>query len=197
VTSKVLLIAVLSFGTAVVSGQPQPRTFFKDYIHLADADIQKIGQGQIVTKVLESGDKNYGLLVFGAVYVNAPVASFPGVVRDIKKLVENKVYLAVQEFSRNGAPPKLSDFDRLELDRKDVDELEHCKAADCDIQIMTPSDLQNRVDWKSKDHYQQVNSLVREKIFQGMSIYMKDGLKPLGSYRDREKPLNLYEATVA
>jgi hypothetical protein len=28
-----------------------------------------------------------------------------------------------------------------------------------------------------------------------MTVYLKDGLKGLGSYRDREKPLNLYEAT--
>ena len=195
-TRNVVRTAVLAIGVGVAVGfaQPQPRTFFKERIQLSDADIDKIGQGQIVTKVLESGDKKFGLLVFGAVYVNAPLEKFPAVIRDIKGLTRNKVYLAVQEFSPNGAPPKRSDFDRLQLEKKDVDQLQTCKPGDCDLQIMdNVAETQKAVDWKSKDKYDQVNRLAQDRIFQGMTIYMKDGLKPLGNYR--EKPLSLYEAT--
>jgi hypothetical protein len=72
-TRKTLVTAVVALGVAaaVLRGQAQPKTFFKDRIHLPDAEIQKIQQGQVVTKVLESGDAKYGRLVFGAVYVNA------------------------------------------------------------------------------------------------------------------------------
>ena len=122
-------VLVLGLGAGAVSGQPQPRTFFKEHARLSDNEIQKIEQGQVVTKVLASTDK-YGLLVFGAVFVNAPIEKFAASFRDVKKLKENKVYLDVQEFSPGGAPPKLSDFERLVLDKKDIDELQTCKPGD-------------------------------------------------------------------
>ena len=60
-TRKTLATAVVALGvaTAVLRCQAQPTTFFKDRIHLPDAEIQKIQQGQVVTKVLESGDAKY------------------------------------------------------------------------------------------------------------------------------------------
>jgi hypothetical protein len=73
--SKVLTAGVLSlglsFGAAVAYAQRQPETFFKNRIGLSDSDIQKMDQGQVVTKVLESGDKKYGILVFGGVYIDS------------------------------------------------------------------------------------------------------------------------------
>jgi hypothetical protein len=195
--SRNIRAAVLALGAAaaVVCAQPQPKTFFKDKIQLADSDIQKIDQGQVVTKVVTSGDPKYGILVFGAVYVNAPVAKFGSVVRNINGLLENKVYLAVQEFSVNGAAPKLSDFDRLTLDNKDIDELQTCKPGDCDLQIFNIQQFQKQVNWSAPDKYAQANKLVRQRVYEGMDAYLKGGLNALGSYRDRSQPLNLFEAT--
>jgi len=196
-THKTLATAVVALGvaTAVLRCQAQPTTFFKDRIHLPDAEIQKIQQGKVVTKVLESGDAKYGMLVFGAVYVNAPVDRFAAVVKDFPALLQNKVYLGVQEFSAIGAPPKPADFAAITLEKKDVDQLQTCKPGDCDIQIINVEDLQKRVDWKSPNRYEQVNQIVREKIYQGMVTYQKDGLKGLGSYKDRRQPMSLYDAT--
>jgi len=190
-------VVALGFATAALRGQSQPKTFFKNMIQLPDAEIQKIQQGQVVTKVLTSGDAKYGMLVFGAVYINAPVEKFAAALKDFPKLLENKVYLKVQEFSAIGAPPKASDFAGITLEKKDVDELQTCKAGDCDIQIINVEDLQKRVDWKSPNRYEQANQIVREKILQGMVTYQKDGLKGLGSYKDRSQPMSLYEATKA
>ncbi len=195
--SRTLGTAIVALGvaTAVLRGQPQPKTFFKDRIQLPDSDIQKIQQGQVVTKVLGSGDAKYGILVFGAVYINAPVQRFAAVVKDFPALLRNKVYLKVQEFCANGAPPTPADFATLTVDRKDVDELQTCKPGDCDIQIINVEDLQKRVDWKSPNRYEQVSGIARERIYQAMLAYQKEGLKGLGSYKDRQQPLNLYEAT--
>jgi hypothetical protein len=195
--NKALMTAIIGLGAAspMLLGQAQPRTFFKDKIHLTDAEIQSIQQGQVVTKVLESGDAKYGLLVFGAVYVNAPVSKFAAVVKDFPALLQNKVYLKVQEFSQIGAPPKPADFAALTIDNKDIDELQTCKPGDCDIQIINVEDLQKRVDWKSPKRYEQSNQILREKIYQAMIAYQKDGLKGLGSYKDRQQPMDLYETT--
>src|SRR5215471_513189 len=188
---KALASTVVALGaaTSILHGQAQPLTFFKNRVRLTDAEIQKIQQGQVVTKTLESGDAKYGLLVFGAVYVNAPVARYAAVVKDFPALLQNKVYLKVQEFSVIGAPPKPADFAALTLEKQDVDELQTCKPGDCDIQIINVEDLQKRVDWKSSNRYEQANQIVREKIYQGMLTYQKDGLKGFGSYKDRKQPM--------
>jgi len=186
---------VLVLAAAGAWGQPQPRTIFKERIKLTDSEIERIGQGQVVTKVLPSAG-NYGMLVFGAVYINAPIDKFVSSFRDVKKLKENKVYLEVQEFSPGGASPKLSDFERLALDRKDIDELQTCKPGDCELQIFDDiQEFQKKTDWNSANKYTQTNQVLRQRVLDGMTTYLGGGLRALGSYRDRQKPLNLYEAT--
>jgi len=180
---------------ALAFAQPQPKTIFKEKIHLTDAEIQQMDQGQVVTKVVDSGDSKYGNLVFGGVYVHAPIAKFSSVVTNINRLTENKVYKAVQEFSTNGDAPKSSDFDRLTFENKDIDELQKCKPGDCDLQIVSVEQFQKRVNWKAPDKYSEANKILRESILHGMEIYLKGGLKAIGAYRDRSKPLNMYDAT--
>jgi hypothetical protein len=194
---KILVVTVLVMGLApgFVCGQTDPRTFLKERIKLTDSDIQTMENGQVMIQVLASGDTTYGILVMGGVYINAPISKFAEVCRDVNKLEGEKGYVAVQEFSHGGTPPKLSDFDRLDFERKDIDQLEHCKPGDCDLQVFDIVDFKKKVDWKSKDKYAQANQLARQKIYEGMARYLAGGLKSLGSYTDRSKPLNLYQAT--
>jgi hypothetical protein len=192
VATAALLVSAALSGPAYA--QRQPHTFFKDVIKLTDAEVAQIDKGQIVTKTLESKDK-YGLLVFGAVYINAPIEKFAAVYRDVGKLEEEKVYLIVKQFGQVGSQPKLADFDRLEIAKGDIDALEDCAAGDCDLQLMKMEDFRKEVDWKSKDKYALANQVARKRIHEGMTRYMSGGLKAFGSYRDREKPLDLYQAT--
>lgn len=195
VTYKIPAIVIFLAVASTAFSQPQPRAFFKDRAKLTDAEIQKIEQGQVVTKVLSSSDK-YGMLVFGAVYVNAPYQKFAPSFRDINKLKENKVYLDVQEFSKGGAMPKTADFERLNLDKKDIDELQSCKPGDCDLQVFDDlAAFQKKVDWSSPNRYVQANQLLRQRVVEGLTQYMSGGLKSLGSYRDRKQSFNLYQAT--
>jgi hypothetical protein len=191
--ARLWVVVLLAFSIPVYA-QREPHPFFKNVIKLTDAEIQTIDQGQIVTKVLDSADNKYGLLVFGTVYVNAPIKKFADVYRDVNKLEKEKVYLAVQEFGQNGSPVKLSDFDRLELEKSDIDKLEDCKPGDCDLQLMNEQELKKQIDWKSNDKYGQVNKAVRQRAYDRANVYMNGGLKALGSYTDLKKPLNLYDA---
>jgi hypothetical protein len=183
----------LIFGASTACAQRQPETFFKTQVGLSDSDIQKMDQGQVVTKVLESGDKKYGMLVFGGVYINSTVERFAESYRDVKSLLEDKVYLDVQAFNELGSPPKLSDFDRIAFPRKDIDALQKCKPNDCDLQVFDVVALQKRIDWNSVDKYDQVNKFARQRLFEVVTTYISGGLKAFGSYTDREKPFNLYE----
>ena len=192
-----LVTTILAMGleAGIVCGQTDPRTFLKERIKLTDSEIQTMEIGQVAIEVLASGDTTYGTLILGGVYVNAPISKFAEVCRDISKLEGEKGYIAVQEFSHAGTPPNLSDFDRLDLERRDIDQLEHCKPGDCDFQVFDIVGFKKRVNWKAKDKYAQANQLVRQRIYEGMTRYQAGGLKSLGSYTDRSKPLNLYHAT--
>lgn len=194
--NKVLGAAVvaleLGIGATVAHGQRQPQTFFKTTIRLSDSDIQKMEQGRVVTKVLESADKKYGVLVFGGVYINASIEEFGESYRDVKTLLENKVYRDVQEFNAAG-PPTLSDFDRLSFGRKDIDAIQKCRPRHCDLQVFDVESFQKQINWNSKDKYDQFNKLARQRICEGLTKYVSGGLKVLGSYTDHEKPFNLYE----
>ena len=196
-TRKILAASVLAIGlgTGLVHGQTDPRIFLKDRLRLTDSEIQQMEIGQVVIQVLVPGDTTYGILVLGGVYVNAPISKFAEVCRDISKFEGEKGYIAAQEFSHGGTPPMLSDFDRLELGQRDIDELEHCKPGDCDLQVFDIVGFQKKVNWKAKDKYAQANQLLRQRIYDGMTRYQAGGLKSLGSYTDRSKPLNLYQAT--
>jgi hypothetical protein len=195
-SSRIVVATIVSvaLGCALVFAQPQPSTFFKNRIGLSDSEIQQIGQGQVVTKVLDTGSK-YGMLVFGAVYVNGPVPKFAAAYRNVNNLLKDKVYIAVQEFSKDDKPPTIADFARLEIPDKDIDELKDCKPGDCDVQYFGSSAIKDKIDWKSPDRYKQANQLIREAFVQGMTRYLNGGLEALGSYRDRSNPLNLSQAT--
>src|SRR5260370_3152200 len=195
--SKVLAAGTLSLGlsfcAAIARAQRQPETFFKNRVGLSDNDIQKMNQGQVVTKILECGDKKYGMLVFGGVYINTTIERFAESYRDVKSLLEDKVYLDVQAFNELGSPPKLSDFDRIAFSRKDIDALQKCKPNDCDLQVFDVVALQKRIDWNSVDKYDQVNKFARQRLFEVVTTYISGGLKAFGSYTDRDKPFNLYQ----
>jgi hypothetical protein len=183
----------MGLSATAVCAQRQPETFFHNKVGLSDADIQKMDQGQVVTKVLESGDKKYGVLVFGGVYVNTTVEKFAAAYRDVKGLLTDKVYLAVQEFAQNGVPPQLSDFDRMSFDKKDIDALQKCKPDDCDLQVFNITDFQKQINWNSSDKYDEVNKLIRKRVYEAMTKYLSGGLKPFGSYTDRHNPFNVYQ----
>ncbi|MGH9720384.1 MAG: hypothetical protein ACRD8O_09240 [Bryobacteraceae bacterium] len=190
------ILAITALGFAFASGAPgQPRAILKERAQMSGVEIQKIAQGQVVTKILPSAN-NLGMLIVGAVYINSPIERFASSFRDVKKLKENRVYLDVQEFSPAGTPPKLSDFERLVLDKKDIDELQKCRPGDCDLQIFDDIEaFQKKVDWDSANKYVQANGVLRQRVLDGLTTYMTGGLKAFGSYRDRQKPLNLYQAT--
>lgn len=138
-------------------------------------------QGHVVTNVLDSPDKKYGVLVFGGVYIHASIERFAASYRDVKTLPEDKVYRDVQEFNAAG-PPTLSDFNRPSFERKDIDTIQNCKPHHCDIQGFDVAAFQKQINWNSKERYDQFNKLARQHICQGLAKYMAGGLRALGSY---------------
>jgi hypothetical protein len=58
--AKTVLAPGLNLGVSVACAQRQPETLSKTRASLADREIQKMVHGQVVTKVLESGEEMRG-----------------------------------------------------------------------------------------------------------------------------------------
>jgi hypothetical protein len=197
---KAVLTGTLALVTFPLAAQHQPHTFFKDVVGVNDKEIAQIDSGQVVTKVVPSKNQ-YGLLVFGATYVNAPVEKFAGVVRDVKKLEEEKVYLVVEQFGLVlGRPVTAADFGRLEVDKDDIDDLASCEVGDCAIQFANEANmekLRGMAKDKAVNKYALFNPTFRELAAEATNRYLKGGLKELGSYHDRQRPFDMYQETKA
>jgi len=199
INRMVLVAAALILMAPVIArAQSKPldvETFLRKYIELSDKDIQKINNGEALAKVIDTGEKPE-VVIFGGVYVDAPVESYLRVYRNVKELEKEEAFLAVEVFSD---PPKLSDLDRLELPKDDIDSLKDCKVNDCEVQVVATDiqTLQKTIDWESDSRYDQVNALARGELYEALLIYQKGGLRALGSYRDKEYELNMYDTLEA
>ena len=198
--TRVLLVSfvLILVVTMIAAVRDKPRDideFLMNYIELSEEEIKNINEGRAFAKLLDTGQKPE-VVIFGGVYIDAPIEAYLKVYRNVKALEKEKAYSAVGEFS---TPPRLTDLDRLKLPREDIDSLEDCKIGDCEIQAVATDieTLQKTVDWKSENRHDQVNALVRKELYEGLLEYQKGGLKALGSYRDKNYELNMYEALQA
>jgi hypothetical protein len=186
-----VLAAGLSMGV-VVPRAPRQLETSKPRLVCLTVKFRKSSTAMFVTKVLESGDKKYGILVFGAVYINTSTEEFAACYRDVRGLLEDAVHLGVQEFSGSVSPPKLSDFDRLTFRRKDIDAIEKCKLHRCDFQVFAVTTFQKQINWNSSDKYEQVNAGPPACSGRRDEIHLR-GAKGIGQlYRPRQ-PFNLYQ----
>jgi hypothetical protein len=170
----------------------EPHTYFREHAGLKDDEIRDIDSGKVVAKEVNTGDKSE-VVLFGAVYIHAPMESFVDWFRDPDRFAEMEdAYLAYGRFSD---PPQLSDVANLTLDKKDIEALPKCKPGHCDLQLPTESmeEFKRGVDWSSPDAAEQVNALMREGLLELVNRYKKGGNAELGVYQDKDYDLAVAE----
>src|SRR5687768_17496291 len=117
------LVAVLALRDGVslrAQGQPSLPARFDSYIkaHVkltADQHKQLLA-GQPVTQLLPT-DPAKEVAIFGAVWVNAPMARYLTAVKDIESFEKGDNFLVTKRIS---GPPRLEDFEQLSLPADDV-----------------------------------------------------------------------------
>lgn len=180
-----LIIGLMASVPLAREGEPD--NFFHQYIGLKDSEIADIRSGKAVGKILNIGEKPE-IVAFGAVYVEAPIARYIELFRDLSRLEKVDNYLAIKRFSD---PPRLEDLEGFSLDEKDIDDLKKCKPGKCQVQL--PAEIMEqfdqKVDWSAPDAYEQLNRLAREDALEMLKRYQSGGNEALGTYRDKKKPL--------
>ena len=179
-------------STATAQQDPrEPHTYFREHAGLDDGEIRDVENGKVVAKVVDTGEKPE-VVIFGAVYVRAPIESFVDWFQDPARFAGADSYLAYGAFSD---PPQLSDVANLSLDQKDFEALPKCKAGDCELQLPTESmeQFKREIDWSSPDAPHQVDARLREGALQLVTRYKKGGNSELGVYQDKDYDLAVDE----
>src|SRR5215471_17524122 len=179
--------------SATLSGAAQadrePYTFFKQFIGLQDDQITAIQNGKAVTKAL-STKTPAEVAVFGAIYIKASPEEYLKAAQNVDALRKSSNYLGIRRFS---SPPKLSDLEGFVLDEDDIKDLKNCKPGNCELQLPAESieDFKTHVNWSAPDVSAQVNGLAQKMALEELVRYQKDGNSALGSYYDKEHPVDV------
>ena len=182
----ICLVALLTCGQSLLAQSTDLDTLFRDYVGLNDNEIRKIENGEAVSKILKTDNKPE-VVVFGAVYVRAQLEDYVALFRDLSQLESSENYFAVRRFSD---PPMMSDLVGFKIDHKDIEGLEDCKVADCDIQLPVQGieAFRSQVDWDAEDVEVQVNEMAKPMFLDLVKAYLAGGLQALGEYRDKKNP---------
>ena len=142
--------------------------------------------GAPVTKLLDS-DAAKEVVVFGAVWIDAPVERYLAAVRDIERFESGGNFRMTKKIS---SPPALADFAALRLSDEDAKDLRTCKVADCEVKLAQSNieRIQREVDWSRPDARQQLDRIARETALSFASAYLQGGNQQLAVYRDASRP---------
>jgi hypothetical protein len=180
------LLVLLPFWQSSFAQSSDLQALFRDYVGLKDNEIRRIEEGEVISKILKTDNKPE-VVVFGAVYIRARMEDYVALFRDLSQLEKYENYLAIRRFSD---PPVASDLEGFVIDHEDIQSLEDCKVADCDIQL--PAEgieaFRQGVDWDAKDVAVQVNELAKPMFLNMVKAYLAGGNQALGEYRDKKKP---------
>jgi len=159
--------------------------FLRSRLGLTNQQIAAVRQGRPVAVALPtSADRE--IQVGGAVHVNAPADRLAAVLQDVERLESGAGFLRTRRLSD---PPRLEDFNDLELPAEDVAALRKCHPGHCDVKLGKGAfDRLAEVDWTARDVAAQVNVLARRVSLEYIDAYRKGGNAELAVYLDSDRP---------
>ena len=181
-------ILTIAVGQASPPSTPPPRfdTYLKAHVKLTPQQQAQLMAGQPVTQLMDA-DPTKEVAIFGAVWVNAPIARYVSAVKDIESFESGDNFLVTRRISD---PPRLEDFDRLSLPGDDVADLKNCKVGKCAVKIggTALARMQKEIDWSKPTAGAEVDRTIRKLALEYVNGYLEGGNKRLAVYRDAERP---------
>ncbi|MGJ5818101.1 hypothetical protein [Paludibaculum fermentans] len=185
------LAGLILSGIISINGQTTSELhgFFRNQMGLTEDQIAMVDRGKAVAKLINSKAPGE-VIIFGAVFVDAPPADYVQLALDVERLRRSPSYLAVRRFS---SPPAASDLDGFSLEPDDIRNLKLCRPGKCGVQL--PADamhhLQQSLNWSAPDIEAQVNERMRGVALDIVRRYQTDGNRVIGNYHDTEHPFDL------
>jgi hypothetical protein len=193
---RIAILGAMLMGLSIAQTAAQVPTaevekFFHEFVGLSDDQIHDIRAGRAIAKVVQSPTPDE-VFVFGAVYINSSPEQYLKLASDLDALRKLPSFVALQKFSD---PPQIADLDGFVLDEKDLNDLQHCKRGQCEVQLPTEAmeEFQRSVNWSAADRSAQANRLAQQMALQALLRYQQGGNSALGTYRDKSRPTAVAE----
>ena len=179
-----LLFATAPPGTAALP--PRLAAYLDKYVQLDAPARTRLLAGEPVTRLLES-DASKEVSIFGAVWIDAPMARYVAAIKDIERFESGEAFRVTRKIS---TPPRLEDFAQLTLPPDDVEDLRTCKLSACELKLSEDGieRIRREVQWNRPDAQQQVDRLARQVALGYVNGYLQGGNERLAVYRDAARP---------
>lgn len=185
----VLIASAVPFASGQISSDSELRKFLLSGVQLKAEDITDLENNKLVAKIMPVSDKRE-VAVFG-------ITRFEGSVVDgIKAFnltMDRQKHKTAIKFGRFGNRPSLKDLSGLNLDKKEIRDLERCVVGDCKLRLSRPmiERIQNRFESIDGDPVPGIRELYRQILFEYVTDYVKRGDKALVTYHDNVTTLSL------
>jgi hypothetical protein len=165
---------------------PRLEAYFTNVVKLSVAERKLLLAGSPVARNIEA-DPAKEVAVFGAIWIDAPVAKYVAALLDIENFEKGPGFRATKKISD---PARIPDFASLVLPEDDVQDLKACKVGDCQLKLSGEAlaRLKKEVDWTKPDAKSQVERLVRVLAVDYVNAYREGGNSRLAVYRDGNNP---------
>lgn len=165
---------------------PRLEQYLTTTVKLTADERKQLTDGAPVTRLLDA-DESKEVAVFGAIWINAPIARYVEAVKDIENFERGGGFKVTK---RIGAPPRLEDFAQLRLPHEDVADLRACRVGDCEVKIgeQALQRFRSDVEWSSPNAQAAANALMQQLCFEYVAGYLEGGNERLAVYRDRSRP---------
>ncbi len=151
----------------------------------ADERAQLVA-GQPITKLLDA-DETKEVAVFGAVWVDAPMGRYVGLIKDIENFERGGGFKLTRRIS---ATPRAEDFADMRMSDEDVADLRTCRVGNCNVKLdeKALARFQTQIDWNAPNRKAAVESLMRQLALESVTGYVEGGDERLAVYRDKMRP---------
>jgi hypothetical protein len=182
----VLLWAARHSETAALTLPARLDAYVTKYVKLTPTQQSQLAAGQPVTKLLDS-DPAKEVAVFGAVWVDAPIASYLAATKDIERFESGSGFRVTKKIS---SPPRIEDFAQLTVPDDDAADLRTCKVGECEIKLGAPAieRVRREVDWTKPDARARLDQVARSLALEYVKSYLEGGNAELATYRDSDRP---------
>lgn len=160
--------------------------YFTKVLKLTAAERKLLLDGAPLAKNLEA-DPAKEVALFGAIWINAPIAKYVAALQDIENFEKGAGFRATKKVSD---PARIEDFAALALPDDDVKDLRVCKVGNCELKLSAEglARVKKEVDWTKPDAKAQLERVVRAMAVDYVTAYRAGGNSRLAVYRDRANP---------
>lgn len=178
-------VGLALLASAAFAAAPSAEAILGELFQFDRDDIARVRRGQPVAISLP-GSLDREILAAGAVRVAAPMRRVVDLFRDIETLEAGTGFLQTVRLS---SPPRLADFDTLQLPAEDIRDLRRCRIGDCKLQLTRRGfDLLATMNWSVADPAAGLNRLARQLAFDIVRAYQQGGAAEIGPTLEERPP---------